>query len=111
LCLNHSRQSQQVKERQQKSVLLHFLAPCGGTLRGQAPTSLGCGIVEIDAWGFGESREEKNLSRVKITLLESAGKDKDETERTKTSLVLGDILLRGSSPTVKEGLTSLLASI
>jgi hypothetical protein len=56
------------------------------TARGQEPTSLGCGIVEIDAWGFGESREEKNLSRVKITLLESAGKDKDETERTKTSL-------------------------
>ena len=82
------------------------------TARPQAPTSLGCGTGEIDAWGFGESREEKNLSKLKITLLESAGKDKDETERTKDEPGCWErILLRGSSPTVKEGLTSLLASI
>jgi hypothetical protein len=45
--------------------------------------------------GFWRVQGRENLSRVKITLLESAGKDKDETKKIKTSLVLGP---QASSP-------------
>ena len=41
----------------------------------------------MDAWVF-EIQGRENLSRFKITLLESGGKDKDDPERTRASLVL-----------------------
>jgi len=46
--------------------------------------------------GFWRVQGRENLSRVKITLLESAGKDKDETKTIKTSLGAGSAYSSGA---------------